>query len=158
MTSRQESLLPPSSRWGPTWNPLHQVAQVVGRGRIQDEARRESLGFHNTARPLSQLPLYYLISLNEYLVPQSLLVCLQIILHNPPTTEIPKALPITDIQYGKETHIKSDFAWKAKMIKKKKTTTRQHHSFPLLLRKGLWKLTLSFWIFLCFAPLEVNQC
>ena len=47
-------------------------------------------------------------------------MCLQIILHNPPTTEIPKALPITDIQYGKETHIKSDFAWKAKMREKKK--------------------------------------
>ena len=41
---------------------------------------------------------------------------------------------------------------------REKKKTHQHHSFPLFLRKGLRKLTLIFWIFLCFAPLEVNQC
>lgn len=82
----------------------------------------ESLGSHNTTLPLSQLPLWYLVTLNKYLVPQSLLLFFNTILHNPPSTEIPKALPIIDSQRRKETHTKSDFASHVKMSKKTPST------------------------------------
>lgn len=71
-------------------------------------------------------------------------MCLQIILHNPPTTEIPKALPITDIQYGKETHIKSDFAWKAKMIKKNKNNNPATPQLPFASEKRPMKTDFEF--------------
>lgn len=77
-----------------------QTAHLIGRA--------ESLSSWNPGFSQSQLP-SVTSHLFQYLVPQSQVTCLKILLHNPPSTEISKVLHIVATQYRKETHAKSDF-------------------------------------------------